>query len=131
METRPDDAGGNSRRAFVIAAGTALIAIAGFIYWYLPQGADTARASRSARNAVPVTVATAQQKDMPVEIRAIGSVQPLQTVACRALVGGQLTRVWFREGEEVRRGQTLFTIDPRPMQAARRCHSALYLWPPR
>jgi multidrug efflux system membrane fusion protein len=67
---------------------------------------------------IPVTVATVQQKDMPVEIRAIGSVQPLQTVAVRALVGGQLTRVWFREGEEVRRGQTLFTIDPRPMQAA-------------
>jgi membrane fusion protein, multidrug efflux system len=67
---------------------------------------------------IPVTVATAQQKDMPVEIRAIGSVLPLQTVACRALVGGQLTRVWFREGEEVRRGQTLFTIDPRPLQAA-------------
>jgi membrane fusion protein, multidrug efflux system len=67
---------------------------------------------------IPVTVATVQQKDMPVEIRAIGSVQPLQTVAVRALVGGQLTRVWFREGEEVRRGQTLFTIDPRPLQAA-------------
>ncbi|HEX7419675.1 MAG TPA: efflux RND transporter periplasmic adaptor subunit [Thermoanaerobaculia bacterium] len=67
---------------------------------------------------IPVTVATAQQKDMPVEIRAIGSVQPLQTVAVRALVGGQLTRVWFREGEEVRSGQTLFTIDPRPLQAA-------------
>ena len=67
---------------------------------------------------IPVTVATAQQKDMPVEIHAIGSVQPLQTVAVRALVGGQLTRIWFREGDEVRRGQTLFTIDPRPMQAA-------------
>jgi multidrug efflux system membrane fusion protein len=67
---------------------------------------------------VPVTVAKVQQKEMPVQIRAIGSVQPLQTVAVRALVGGQLTRVWFREGDEVRRGQTLFTIDPRPLQAA-------------
>ena len=66
---------------------------------------------------VPVTVATAQQKDVPVQIRAIGTVQPLQTVAVRALVGGELTRVWFREGDEVRRGATLFTIDPRPLQA--------------
>jgi membrane fusion protein, multidrug efflux system len=67
---------------------------------------------------VPVTVATAQQKNMPVQLTAIGNVQPLQTVAVRALVGGQLTRVWFREGEEVRRGAMLFTIDPRPFQAA-------------
>lgn len=74
--------------------------------------------AKPADERIPVTVATAQQKDMPVEIRAIGSVQPLQTVAVRALVAGQLTRVWFREGDEVRRGQTLFTIDPRPMQAA-------------
>ena len=66
---------------------------------------------------VAVTVATAQQKDVPVQIRAIGTVQPLQTVAVRALVGGQLTRVWFREGDEVRRGAMLFTIDPRPLQA--------------
>ena len=74
--------------------------------------------AKPAEERIPVMVATAQQKDMPVQIRAIGTVQPLQTVACRALVGGELTRVWFREGDEVRRGQTLFTIDPRPLQAA-------------
>jgi multidrug efflux system membrane fusion protein len=74
--------------------------------------------AKPADERIPVTVATAQQKNMPVEIHAIGNVQPLQTVAIRALVGGQLTRVWFREGDEVRRGQTLFTIDPRPFQAA-------------
>ena len=67
---------------------------------------------------IPVTVAVAQQKDVPLQIRAIGSVQPLSTVAVRALVGGQLTNVWFREGDDVARGQRLFTIDPRPYQAA-------------
>ena len=67
---------------------------------------------------VPVTVAVAEQRDMPTQLRAIGSVQPISTVAVRALVGGQLTRVWFKEGEDVRRGQMLFTIDPRPYQAA-------------
>jgi multidrug efflux system membrane fusion protein len=66
---------------------------------------------------VPVTVAVAQQKDVPLQIRAIGSVQPLSTVAVRALAGGQLLRVWFREGEDVARGQRLFTIDPRPYEA--------------
>jgi len=67
---------------------------------------------------IPVTVAVAQQKDIPLQIRAIGSVQPLATVAVRALVGGQLMNVWFREGDDVARGQRLFTIDPRPYQAA-------------
>ncbi len=67
---------------------------------------------------VPVTVATAQQKNMPLQMRAIGNVQPLQTVAVRALAGGELQKVWFREGDEVHRGDMLFTIDPRPYQAA-------------
>jgi len=74
--------------------------------------------AKPAEERVPVTVATAQQKNMPVQIRVIGTVQPLQTVAVRALVAGQLMRVWFREGDEVRRGQMIFTIDPRPYQAA-------------
>lgn len=73
--------------------------------------------AKPADERIPVTVAIAQQKDMPLQLRAIGTVQPLQTVAVRALVGGQMTRVWFREGDEVRRGQTLFTIDPRPLEA--------------
>jgi multidrug efflux system membrane fusion protein len=67
---------------------------------------------------VPVTVATAATKNLPQQIRVVGNVQPLSTVSVRAQVTGQLTRVWFREGDEVRRGQVLFTIDPRPFQAA-------------
>lgn len=67
--------------------------------------------------AVPVTVAQAVQKDVPLEIRAIGNVQPLSTVEVRALASGQLMRVWFNEGDDVAKGQMLFTIDPRPYQA--------------
>lgn len=67
---------------------------------------------------IPVTVAVAEQKDIPLQVRAIGSVQPFTNVAVRALAGGQLMRVGFREGEEVRRGQLLFSIDPRPYQAS-------------
>lgn len=66
---------------------------------------------------IPVSVAVAKQTDVPVQINAIGSVQPMSTVDIRALAGGQLTRVSFREGEDVRRGQLLFSIDPRPYQA--------------
>jgi multidrug efflux system membrane fusion protein len=80
---------------------------------------------KPAQVTIPVTVATAEQRDMPVQMRAVGMVQPLQTVAVRALVSGQLTRVWFREGDEVHRGQLLFSIDPRPYQAALRQAEAI------
>ena len=49
---------------------------------------------------VPVTVAVAEQRDIPVQVKAIGSVQPISNVAVRALVAGQLQRVWFREGDQ-------------------------------
>jgi multidrug efflux system membrane fusion protein len=76
------------------------------------------KAEKPHDESVPVTVAVAEQKDMPVQIRVIGSVQPFSTVSVRALAGGQLTGVSFREGDEVHKGQLLFTIDPRPYQAA-------------
>lgn len=68
--------------------------------------------------AIPVTVAQVVQKNVPLEIQAIGNVQPLSTVQVRALASGQLMRVWFREGDDVAKGQMLFTIDQRPYQAA-------------
>lgn len=67
---------------------------------------------------VPVTVAQVVQKNVPLEIQAIGNVQPLSTVQVRALASGQLMKVWFKEGDDVAKGQVLFTIDPRPYQAA-------------
>jgi multidrug efflux system membrane fusion protein len=74
--------------------------------------ADKQEKAREER--VPVTVAVAEQRDIPVQVRAIGSVQPISSVAVRALVAGQLQRVWFHEGDDVSKGQLLFTIDPRP-----------------
>jgi multidrug efflux system membrane fusion protein len=67
---------------------------------------------------VPVTVAQAQEKNVPLQIRAIGRVQPLTTVDVHALVTGQLMSVLFHEGQDVARGDRLFMIDPRPYQAA-------------
>jgi multidrug efflux system membrane fusion protein len=66
---------------------------------------------------VPVVVTVAEQRNMPVEIRTIGSVQPYSTVEVHAQVAGQLMQVHFREGEDVRKGALLFTIDPRPFEA--------------
>jgi membrane fusion protein, multidrug efflux system len=67
---------------------------------------------------VPVTAASAERRDVPFELAATGTVEPIQTVAVQAQVSGQIVRIAFREGQEVTRGQVLFQIDPRPFQAA-------------
>ncbi len=67
---------------------------------------------------VAVTVAAAERRDAPYVIVANGVVEPLQSVAVQSQVAGQLTRVRFREGEDVTEGQVLFEIDARPYQAA-------------
>jgi multidrug efflux system membrane fusion protein len=69
---------------------------------------------------VPVTAAPVQKKTVPVVLRTIGNVEAYATVSVKALVGGELLRVHFREGQEVKEGDLLFTIDPRPHQAALR-----------
>jgi membrane fusion protein, multidrug efflux system len=68
--------------------------------------------------AVPVTVATAERRAMPFELAATGTVEPLQTVVVQAQIGGILRRVAFKEGDEVKQGQILFELDPRPYRAA-------------
>jgi multidrug efflux system membrane fusion protein len=68
--------------------------------------------------AVPVTVAAVVQKAVPVQIRAIGNVEAYTTVGVKSQIGGVLMRVHFREGQDVSKGVLLFTIDPRPYEAA-------------
>jgi membrane fusion protein, multidrug efflux system len=70
--------------------------------------------------AVPVQVAAVTKIAAPLTIQANGSVEPLQTVAIQAQVGGTLDAVTFNEGDDVQAGQTLFRIDPRPFEAALR-----------
>ena len=68
--------------------------------------------------AVPVTVAPVIQKDMPLEISVIGTVEAYATVAVRAQITGELTSVDFQQGEDVKAGQVLFTLDRRPLESA-------------
>lgn len=68
--------------------------------------------------AVPVTAEKAVVQDVPRVITAIGSVEPFTSVTVKTLVSGELQRVHFTEGSDVKKGDLLFTIDPRPYQAA-------------
>lgn len=67
---------------------------------------------------VPVSAAAVAKKSIPLTTRAIGNVEAYATVAIRALVSGELVKIHFKQGQEVRKGDLLFTIDPRPLQAA-------------
>lgn len=69
---------------------------------------------------VPVTVARATSKDVPVRLSAIGNVEPYSTVEIKPQVEGQLSHVYFKEGENVSSGDLLFLIDPRPYENALR-----------
>src|SRR5712692_3588776 len=73
----------------------------------------------SGQNApVPITIAKAVQKSMPITIQGIGTVIAASTVSVRAQITGEMTSVNFKEGEDVEKGQVLVTLDKRPFDAA-------------
>lgn len=77
--------------------------------------------SKSRMNApVPVTVSKAVQKDVPIQLHAIGNVEAYSTVSIKSQVEGQLVAVYFKEGQDVRKGDLLFLIDPRPFEVSLR-----------
>jgi membrane fusion protein, multidrug efflux system len=67
---------------------------------------------------VPVLVATAVEKTVPVELKAIANVEAFSTVSIKSRLAGQLVQVNFKEGQDVKEGELLFVIDPRPYEAA-------------
>ena len=66
---------------------------------------------------VPVTVAVAEQKDIPIQIHTIGNVEAYSTVSVKTRVEGEISRIYFKEGQEVKKGDLLYMIDPRPFKA--------------
>lgn len=82
-----------------------------------PDGAQAPTPGAS-QPAVPVTIGTVVQKEMPLEVNVVGTVEAFSTVAVRAQVTGELKAVNFKQGDDVQAGQVLFTLDPRPLEAA-------------
>jgi membrane fusion protein, multidrug efflux system len=77
--------------------------------------------------AVPVTAAEAVEKSVPIQLTAVGNAMAYTTVGIKAQVNGQIVEVHFKEGHDVRKNDLLFTIDPRPFQAALRQTEAAQL----
>jgi membrane fusion protein, multidrug efflux system len=76
------------------------------------------KGGKAGKGPVPVLATQAVEKTMPVELREIGNAQAFSVVAIRSRISGELTRVHFHEGQDVKQGDLLFTIDPRPARAA-------------
>jgi membrane fusion protein, multidrug efflux system len=104
------------RRAIGAAAIVLVAAVA--IWWHtLGTEVPVARAQAPAPG-IPVTAGTVVAKDVPVFLNGIGTVQAYNMVTVKTRVDGQIVKVEFREGQEVKEGDPLFQIDPRPYQAA-------------
>jgi multidrug efflux system membrane fusion protein len=108
------------RKSGVVIVGVVLV-VAAVGYFFFDQALrDKARAAvaPSGAGGIPVTVAVAEARDVPVYIRGLGTVQAYKTVSVKSRVDGQIVKVDFHEGQDVKEGDLLFQIDPRPYQAA-------------
>src|SRR5712691_6375872 len=109
-----------SKRLFVFGGvGLLVVAVALFAYFGTEIRANERKGSKGPP-AIPVSVAQVAQEVVPFRLQAIGNVEAYSTVAVKARVDGQIVEVGFKEGEEARKGQVLFKIDPRPFEAALR-----------
>jgi membrane fusion protein, multidrug efflux system len=77
-------------------------------------------ASASQDPGAPVRVATVETRMVPVEIKAVGNVEPYSTITVKSQITGNLDKVYFKEGDFVKQGDVLFEIDPRPYEEALR-----------
>jgi multidrug efflux system membrane fusion protein len=97
-----------------------LAVVGGGAYWgyrHFSSNATTAKAPVKAAP-IPVTTAVVRKADFPVYLTGLGTVEPYDTVTVSSRVDGEITKVFFRQGQMVKEGDTLATIDPRPYQAA-------------
>ena len=113
-------------RKFLIVGAASILAAAvvalGDGGWIIQGGAGSPARAQTQDGGVPpaapVTAGTATARDMPVYVRGLGSVQAFNNVTVKSRVDGAIVKVDFTEGQEVKTGDVLFEIDPRPYQAA-------------
>jgi membrane fusion protein, multidrug efflux system len=104
-----------------------LLAGAAYVYRFV-EGQNAKAVSREggrAAAAVPVIAGTVEQKSMPVQLTAIGTVQTVNSVAVHARLDSQITRVFVADGQHVKAGQPLFALDSRQLQAQRQQAAAV------
>src|ERR1700736_6126499 len=107
-------------RSFWLSRAILVVASCGLAWYVVHQPAKSApsQASSAIVPAVPVTAGLAETKNIPVYLTGLGTVQAFNTVVVKVRVDGQLDKVPFTEGQDVKAGDLLAQIDPRPYQAA-------------
>jgi len=101
-----------------------LVCAVGFVVWRIYQNQQAASKQSADQAAaligrpVPVQVTAAEQRPMPIFLTALGTVMPYMSVTVKSRVNGELQPVKFTEGQQVRQGETIMVIDPRPYRAA-------------
>jgi multidrug efflux system membrane fusion protein len=112
---------GDRIRRRAISVGIACLAIlagCGAFYWYSSAMSVPDRGPRAAgRPAVPVTVAVAERRDVPIYLTGLGTVQAMFSIDIQVRVDGELQEVMFTEGQHVKKGDVLAKLDARPFQA--------------
>ena len=103
----------------LIGAAVIIALVAAVAVWWHRSGADVPQAAAQAPTpGIPVTAGTVATEDVLVFLHGIGTVQAYNSVAIKSRVDGQIVKVEFKEGQDVKEGDLLFQIDPRTYQAA-------------
>lgn len=102
----------------IVVSGLAVLAVAAAILWLATSATAQKPPTRRPPQAVPVVVAEAVRKEMPVEIATIGRVQTIASVAVRSRIDGVISAVDATDGQEVKAGDVLFSLDSRALEAA-------------
>ena len=107
------------RRYLLASLALLITALGGYVGWQHRATAKISAAPASAPSlAVPVSVTTARRRDVPIYLTGLGTVQAFNTVTVKTRVDGELVKVAFTEGQDVKASDLLAQIDPRPFQAA-------------
>ncbi len=85
------------------------------IWWYMGTASDTHK--KTAQNAVNVSISKAQKQDVPIEIQLVGTVVARESVVIKSRIDSIITNVMFHDGDYVKEGQPLFTLDDRAIKA--------------
>ena len=110
--------GGRTRARIVQVVSFVALVVLLLLLWRFFAGRTEKADTRQQRSqVVPVEVAAATQMDVPIQIRGIGNVEALSTISVRSQIEGTLQGIYFTPGQIVKKGQLLFKIDPRPLQA--------------
>lgn len=107
-----------NRFVLVCLCGAALAAVGCGSSAASPGGNARGRGGRGTAGDAPVVTARVTERDVPIDIAAIGNVEAYATISVRTQVTGQLDAIHFKEGDFVKEGQLLFTLDKRPFEAA-------------